>query len=133
MPDLKEGDLRFWWIPQIPGKAFEVRVATIAEGRKLEEIFADYDLFQLEQHVKPDYSNMGGVARWESDGSGGFDWFDVEEEEEDAPMPEQVPPMADFKSRCVCCDAGTGTFLCPYCWDSCIRVGGDSVVHKHIP
>ena len=59
-------------------------VSTIAEGRKLCNILADYDLFQYENHIKPDYANAGGVARYEDDGEGGADWFDVFDDEEDA-------------------------------------------------
>lgn len=78
----KEGDLAVWWIPQIPGTAFRVHVDSIKEGRELEIVLAEYDLFQYAQRVKPDYSNAGGVIRWEPDGEGGFDWYDVDEEEE---------------------------------------------------
>ena len=75
----EDGDLKFWWIPQIPGKAFEVEITTIAEGRKLEEVFANYDLFCLEQNVRPDFSNMGGIVRFDKG-----EWWDVEDDEDDA-------------------------------------------------
>lgn len=89
------GELRFWWIPQIPMKAFTRKVATIAEGRMLEEAFADYDQFQLDNNIKPDYSNTGGIARWEPDpDSGGFAWYDVDEEETDPPVVEAKAPRA---------------------------------------
>lgn len=74
----REGDLKVWWIPQVPGRAFEISVSTEAEGRRLCSILADYDLFQYKWHIKPDYSNSGGVARFE-DG----EWCDVEKDEED--------------------------------------------------
>lgn len=65
-----------WWIPQIPGTPFFVPVDTLAEGAKLLVTLADYDLFQYEHHVKPDYSNAGGIERWE-DG----EWWEVESDE----------------------------------------------------
>ena len=78
----KEGDLRVWWIPQIPMKPFCVDVDSLAEGRKLRTVLADYDLFQYEHNIKSDYSNVGGTHRYEDgDGSGNLDWFDVEEDE----------------------------------------------------
>jgi hypothetical protein len=36
---------RTWWIPQIPGKPFLVEVADAAQGRWLENVLADYDLW----------------------------------------------------------------------------------------
>ena len=61
----KHGDLKVWWIPQVPMKAFEVRVATLAEARLLLDVLADYDRFQFENNVKPDYANAGDVAVFE--------------------------------------------------------------------
>jgi hypothetical protein len=55
------GDMRVWWIPQIPGKAFRVPVASLEEGVKLLIVLADYDLFQYKNRIKPDYSNAGGI------------------------------------------------------------------------
>ena len=51
----KEGDLRVWWIPQVPIKAFEVDVKSPEEGKKTLRVFAEYDLFQYKNNVKPDY------------------------------------------------------------------------------
>ena len=78
-----EGDLRVWWIPQVPGESFIVYVDTIDEGRKVCEILAEYDLFQFNKNVKPDYSNAGGVQVYEADGNGGIDWFDAYNDEGD--------------------------------------------------
>lgn len=78
----KIGDLQVWWIPQVPMKAFTVDVSTAEEGAKLLDVLADYDIFQFENHIKPDYSNVGGLQRWcEDDGDGkpGWeDWYDPE-------------------------------------------------------
>lgn len=77
----KVGDLSVWWIPQVPMKAFRVAIETVREGEKILEVLADYDKFQFDNNVKPDYCNAGGINRWESDGEGGFDWFDLHEED----------------------------------------------------
>lgn len=71
------GELRVWWVPQIPMQAFYVTVGTVAEGRRLLEVLADYDLFQLEHHVKPDFANAGGLERWD-----GEDWEEIDPEED---------------------------------------------------
>ncbi len=82
------GDLQVWWIPQVPmRKQFVVPVATVAEGAKLLQVLADYDLFQFKNRIKPDYSNVGGLQRWcKDDGDGrpgGEDWYDDETGEDD--------------------------------------------------
>lgn len=68
-----EGDLRVWWVPQVPMKAFIVPVVSVEEAAKLHDVLADYDLFQYENNVKPDYCNVGGLSVFE-DG----EWVDWE-------------------------------------------------------
>lgn len=70
----KTGALRVWHIPQIPGKPFHVDVATLREGALLLRALADYDLFQFQNRIKPDYANTQGLevykggewCEWES-------------------------------------------------------------------
>lgn len=70
----KEGDLQVWHIPQVPGKSFDVAISTPEEGKRVMEILAAYDLFQLEYHIKPDYSNAQGLNVFE-DGEW-VTWYD---------------------------------------------------------
>jgi len=82
------GDLQVWWVPQVPMKSFDVDVGSVAEGVKIMDVLASYDAFQLENRVKPDYCNAGGLRRWcaDSDGEGtpGWeDWYDDVTGEED--------------------------------------------------
>jgi hypothetical protein len=77
------GDLVVWHIPQIPGKAFRIPVDSIAEGKKLCDVLADYDAFQLAENIKPDYCNANGVQRRVDDPLDGFEWEDVDLEFED--------------------------------------------------
>ncbi|MBH9579747.1 hypothetical protein [Inhella proteolytica] len=84
----KPGDLRVWWVPQVPMKAFYAPVDSVAMGAKLLEVLANYDIFQFENNVKPDYCNAGGLQRWcaDSDGEGApgwEEWYDEETGEED--------------------------------------------------
>jgi len=66
------GDLKVWWIPQVPmEKAFEVKVANIVEAKLLLEALGYYDLYQLENNIKPDFANAGGVNVWD-----GTEWID---------------------------------------------------------
>ncbi len=84
----KVGELQVWWVPQVPMDAFEVNVDSVAEGVKLMNVLADYDRFQYEKRVKPDYCNVGGLRRWtnDSDGEGNpgwEDWYDEDTGEDD--------------------------------------------------
>jgi hypothetical protein len=71
-----EGALRVWWIPQIPGKQFEWPVNSTDEAAMLLDALAAYDDFQFSQRVKGDYSNTGGLLRFE-----GGEWVDWEDDE----------------------------------------------------
>ena len=80
MPNIN--DLRVWWVPQVPMKAFHVPVSSIQEAKKILEVLADYDMFQFKNKIKPDYCNAGGLVRWEEDAGAGFpdwcEWYDEE-------------------------------------------------------
>lgn len=77
-PSPKSGDLRVWWIPQVPGKAFRVSVDSPAEAKKLLETLALYDIFQFKNKIKPDYCNAGGLEVFNAfeDGDAWCDWYD---------------------------------------------------------
>jgi hypothetical protein len=57
--------LRVWWIPQVPMRPFHVEVADIKEAKKMLDVLARYDAFQLENNIKPDYCNTGGLECFE--------------------------------------------------------------------
>ena len=78
----KKGDLSIWWIPQVPMDSFRVDVSSVEEGVKILNVLADYDLFQYENRIKPDYANAGGLLIWEEDfdGEGIPGWVDWYEE-----------------------------------------------------
>lgn len=75
--------LKFWWIPQIPGKAFEMDIKTLEEGALLMTAFANYDIFQYENNIKPDFCNAGGVQQFDEEEGEWFDWYDEESGEDD--------------------------------------------------
>jgi len=86
--ELKDGVLKVWWIPQIPMNAFEVQVDTPREGKKLLDILANYDIFQYENNIKPDYCNAGGLSIYE-DGEW-TDWYNEDGESIDEVTFEQL-------------------------------------------
>jgi hypothetical protein len=69
-----EGDLRVWHIPQIPGKPFHVAVRTVDEATFVLRTLADYDRFQFENRIKPDYANAHGLEVFE--GGEWCEWCD---------------------------------------------------------
>lgn len=75
-------EVEFWWVPQVPMKAFTRAVPTVSHGRMLEEAFALYDLFQLENRVKPDFCNAGGTRFRHVELTEG-EWWDVPDDEDE--------------------------------------------------
>lgn len=67
--------LRVWWMPQIPCKAFYIPVHTPEEGKRVLDMLAAYDLFQLENDIKPDFCNAGGLQIWDEEEQDWNDWF----------------------------------------------------------
>jgi len=76
VPQPKEGALKVWHIPQIPGKAFEVPVGDVVQAMHTLMVLADYDLFQYRNRIKPDYANAQGLSVYE-DGEWG-EWSNEE-------------------------------------------------------
>ena len=81
-----EGDLKVWWIPQVPMRAFKVPVKNEREADLIISTLARYDIFQYENNVKPDFSNAGGLliyecgewTDWYKDDKSGY-WDDFDE------------------------------------------------------
>src|SRR5688572_6844132 len=78
----RDCDLRVAHIPQVPMKAFYVYVPTVEVGVLVMDALAEYDLFQFENNIKPDYENvtfleMYDVGEWIS--------WESEDGEEDDP------------------------------------------------
>lgn len=64
----KEGDLRIWWIPQVPlrgDEAFHRAVKNIDEAKLLLDTLADYDWYLEAHRHRVDYSNVGGLDVFE--------------------------------------------------------------------
>lgn len=72
-----EPKFRVWHIPQIPMDPFTVDVDDLETAVIVQNALADYDLFQFEHRVKPDYANASGIQSWRPED---MDWEDVDEE-----------------------------------------------------
>ena len=79
----KETKLRVSHFPQVPCKAFHVDVDSIEEAMKIKNILANYDLFQYNNRIKPDYCNVTTIDMWDedSDGEGNPGWCNWSDEE----------------------------------------------------
>ena len=81
------GNLRVWWVPQVPMPPFHVPVTSVADGVRIMGLLADYDAFQFKHRVKGDYSNVGGIERWcpdnGDDDPGWESWYNEETGEDD--------------------------------------------------
>lgn len=81
---MKLGDLRVWHVPQVPGKPFHISVPSVAVAKLVTNILAEYDLFQFENNIKPDYSNASGLEVFERDGKASrwCEWHDPETDDD---------------------------------------------------
>lgn len=75
METKQQSQLKVWWFPQVPCKAFEVTVDNVTEGVKLMDVLADYDLFQLKHRIKPDFANAGELLIFDEDENEFVGWF----------------------------------------------------------
>lgn len=75
--ELKNNKLRVWWNPQIGAvdRSFRVPIETPEEGKKVLDILAAYDAYQLQNKIKPDYCNCGGIEQWNSETKEWEDWY----------------------------------------------------------
>ena len=56
-------------------QAFRYEVPDPQTARLILNLLADYDKFQLDNNVKPDYCNVGGLE-WQIDLGDGLEWMD---------------------------------------------------------
>ncbi len=84
----KIGEMRVWHIPQVPMQPFYVPIISsnqelaVAAAKTILSVLWDYDAFQFEHNIKPDYSNASGLEVYVKDnGDGKPGWTDWESEE----------------------------------------------------
>ena len=87
----EEGDLRVWHIPQVPMKSFKVKVRTVEEAKLVLNTLWNYDTFQFENKIKPDYSNVSGLEVYKS--GEWCEWLNSDDEDIDYIMREEPLPI----------------------------------------
>lgn len=75
--------LRVWHMPQIGSTSatLYVPVETPEEGKKVMDILSCYDLFQLENGIKPDFANACGLQEYDEEENEWCDWYSEDGEE----------------------------------------------------
>lgn len=68
--------LRVWHIPQVPGTPFYVEVPSIETAKLVLNVLAEYDTFQLNHHIKPDYCNTQGLEQYDVVEKTWYEWED---------------------------------------------------------
>ena len=74
---MKNQKMRVWWNPQIGAcdKHFYIPVHSVEEARKIMDVLAYYDCYQMNQNIKGDYANCGGLEVWDEVEQDWFDWY----------------------------------------------------------
>lgn len=89
--------LRVWWIPQLGKcKPFYVPVNSVLEAKKVLDIMAFYDAFQLENRIKPDYANTGGLEMWNEESQEWESWYEETEDTFYDDMDEYLSETMDY-------------------------------------
>lgn len=70
--------LRVAHYPQIPCKPFHVEVKDLQEAKKIFDVLANYDQFQLDNRIKPDYCNSTVLEQWDEEEKDWMSWCDDE-------------------------------------------------------
>ena len=69
--------MRVWWCPQVGvvKEYFYIPVESVEEAKKIMDVLAYYDCYQMNQNIKGDYCNTGGLEVWDEDDQDWYDWY----------------------------------------------------------
>lgn len=68
---------KIFYIPQVPMPAFEREYEDFETAKEVLNAIINFSIFEFDNNVKPDYSDVAGISFWEEAEQ---DWEDVEEE-----------------------------------------------------
>lgn len=71
-------NLRVAHFPQIPCKPFDVEVEDLKQAKLVMDVLSNYDLFQYENSIKPDYCNVTVLEMWDEEVEDWCNWYDEE-------------------------------------------------------
>ena len=81
--------MRIWWVAQVPVEEFHYPVDSLKEAFVMLDAFARYDLFQIENNIKPDFASAGGLHIWK-----GEEWEEWEDQNGDTISDYDIATMA---------------------------------------
>lgn len=71
---MEKKSMRVWWCPQIGTGSFYIPVRSVEEAKKIMDVLAYYDCFLMNQEIRGDYCNDGGLEVWDDKAEEWNDW-----------------------------------------------------------
>lgn len=98
---MKNKVMRVWWIPQVGfgGEAFHIPVESVEEAKKIMDVLAFYDCYQLNNNIKGDYCNTGGLEVWDEEFDEWTDWYYEDNDNYFDDVEEYIEAMSDKKDK----------------------------------
>lgn len=98
---MKNQAMRVWWMPQvgIDCESFYVPVESVEEAKKIMDVLAYYDCYQMNNDIKGDYCNTGGVEVWDSEANEWTDWYYEDEDNYFDDVNEYIEAMSDKRDK----------------------------------
>ena len=93
--------MRVWWCPQVGAyeKHFHIPVHSVEEAKKIMDVLVYYDCYQMNQNVKGDYANCGGLEVWDEIEQEWCDWWYEDENNYFDNIDDYIEAMSDKKDE----------------------------------
>lgn len=60
--------------------AFEREYEDFETAKEVLNAIINFSIFEYDNNVKPDYSDVAGISYWDDEADEGYEWEDVDEE-----------------------------------------------------
>ena len=67
---------KIFYIPQVPMHAFEREYEDFETAKEVLNAIINFSIFEFDNNVKPDYSDVAGISYWEEAEQ---DWEDIDD------------------------------------------------------
>ena len=67
---------KIFYIPQVPMPAFEREYEDFETAKEVLNAIINFSIFEFDNNVKPDYSDVAGISYWEEAEQ---DWEDIDD------------------------------------------------------
>ena len=91
--------MRVWWCPQVGvvKEHFYIPVESAEEAKKIMDVLAYYDCYQMNQNIKGDYCNTGGLEVWDDFDEDWCDWCYEDDDNYFDDLDDYINVMSDKK------------------------------------